>query len=65
MTFTLCLSYIAPWMFSIAFSFIKPILSPKTLGKIQVFNSEREKWLPALRQLMPDSAIPSDYLKSA
>ncbi|XP_021950033.1 putative SEC14-like protein 6 [Folsomia candida] len=55
----------APWMFSIAFSFIKPILSPKTLGKIQVFNSEREKWLPALRQLMPDSAIPSDYLKSA
>jgi len=53
----------ATWIFNIGFNFIKPILSARTLAKLNVYGSDRKIWLPALRAAVPDSAIPSDYLQ--
>jgi len=54
----------APWMFTMAFNFIKPILSAHTLAKIQVFGSNKKQWLPVLQEFMPRKTIPKEYLDS-
>jgi len=55
-------SYVAPWVFTIAFNFIKPILSQRTLDKIQVFGSDKSQYVPRLQELCEDSVIVPQYL---
>jgi len=63
-----CMKYIfvvnAPWIFSIAFSFIKPIMTARSMAKMQVFNSDKTKWIPALLEKMPKESVPYEYLEN-
>lgn len=46
----------APKVFSVAWSFVKPMLDVKTLDKIQIYGAD---YYPALVQLMDEAVIPS------
>lgn len=52
----------APWYFSIAYNFVKPILSAHTISKLRVFNSTKSKWMEYLESVMPLESIPEKYL---
>jgi hypothetical protein len=51
----------APKIFSILFALIKPILSARTLSKIQIFSSNSSKWKVALLNNIPADQIPVKY----
>jgi len=53
----------APWIFATAFAFVKPVMSPRTLAKIEVYGSDKNKWLPMLLNSMPREVIPTEYLE--
>ncbi|ODM99132.1 SEC14-like protein 2 [Orchesella cincta] len=46
-----------------AFAFVKPVMSPRTLAKIEVYGSDKKKWLPLLLDSMPRDIIPPEYLE--
>jgi len=51
----------APWLFSTIFNLVKPVLSANTLGKINIFDSDQEKWQKALLERLPSAALPEEY----
>ena len=51
----------APLVFSYIFNLVKPLLSSHTLSKVQLFDYNREKWAPALKQALPNESIPVEY----
>jgi hypothetical protein len=53
----------APWVFTMAYNFFKPILSKATIDKVQVQGSIQEKWLPTLLDKMPLESIPCASLR--
>lgn len=52
-----------PWYFPYVMTFVKPLLSARTAKKVQIFNSDRKKWLPTLLETIPESSIPKEYLE--
>jgi len=48
----------APWVFTMAYNFFKPILTKTTMEKIQIYGSIQQKWLPVLLEKMPLGSIP-------
>ncbi|CAG7828036.1 unnamed protein product, partial [Allacma fusca] len=48
------------FVFGTVWEMIRPLLGPNTF-KIQVFGSSKEKWMPAVLQNFPRSAIPERY----
>ncbi|XP_021947985.1 SEC14-like protein 2 isoform X2 [Folsomia candida] len=52
----------APYPFYIAWNIISPLLSKRTSSKIRVFGPDKKKYVPVLRELCPDNAIPVSYL---
>jgi len=52
-----------PWIFTLAFNFFKPILSKRTLEKVQIYGGPQKTWLPILSSKMPREAIPREYLE--
>ncbi|CAG7732234.1 unnamed protein product [Allacma fusca] len=51
----------APWFFSIFFKVIRPFCSPKTLEKIHILGSNREEWVPLIRNSFPNLPWPIVY----
>jgi hypothetical protein len=51
----------APRIFSIIFGIIKPVLSAKTLSKVEIFNYDPEKWMPFLSEFIPLSSLPTSF----
>jgi hypothetical protein len=51
----------APRVFMILFGMIKPLLSAHTLGKVQIFGSEPQKWKKALLDEIPSNQLPKHW----
>eukprot|EP00746_Dinoflagellata_sp_MGD_P007971 gnl/MRDRNA2_/MRDRNA2_115864_c0_seq1.p1 gnl/MRDRNA2_/MRDRNA2_115864_c0~~gnl/MRDRNA2_/MRDRNA2_115864_c0_seq1.p1 ORF type:complete len:677 (+),score=123.75 gnl/MRDRNA2_/MRDRNA2_115864_c0_seq1:138-2168(+) len=51
----------APKVFSMAWSFVKPMLDPTTVAKIQIFSSDPQKYTKRLFELIDPSNVP-DFL---
>jgi len=49
----------APKVFSIAWSFVKPLLDEKTISKISIFGSDREAYANALLELVDADQLPA------
>jgi len=66
--FKLALTYIfsilAPWIFNIAFNFIKPTLTGSTMSKIHIFNHDETKWKPFLLEFMDESQFPPEFYET-
>jgi len=50
----------APKIFSIVYKLIKPILSARTISKIQIFDDDKKVWKEALMSKMPETSIPEE-----
>jgi hypothetical protein len=48
----------APRVFSIFFSIIKPLMSARTLGKLEIFTSNANKWKPAIKTHIKEDQLP-------
>jgi len=51
----------APWFFSIFFNILKPFMSQKTSGKMYVYDSNPNNWMPIFKDLVPAQVLPSCY----
>jgi hypothetical protein len=51
----------APRIFAILFNIIKPLLTARTLNKIQIFDSNEAKWKEALLNNFPADQLPAEY----
>jgi hypothetical protein len=51
----------APWYFSMFFKVISPFCSPKTLKKIHILGTNREEWVPLIRNTFPHITWPIVY----
>ncbi|KAJ8964509.1 hypothetical protein NQ314_004797 [Rhamnusium bicolor] len=51
----------APRVFSIAFNVVKKFLNEYTLGKIQLFKSDKKKWLPVVSSNISPENLPKHY----
>ncbi len=51
----------AHWVFNYGFSMVKPVMGPRTIGKVQVFGCDRKKWERVLLQNIPPEAVPAEY----
>eukprot|EP00971_Amphidinium_carterae_P246793 4901541-Amphidinium_carterae.1 len=49
----------APKVFSIAWSFVKPMLDEKTVSKISIFSRDRESYSKALLELVDEDQLPA------
>jgi hypothetical protein len=50
-----------PWYFPYVLTFVKPLLSTRTSRKLNIFNSDKSKWLAALLEVMPKESVPREY----
>jgi len=53
----------APWFFTIPFNFIKGVISPNTLSKLKVFDSNKSAWLNFLLERCPQKSLPKEYFE--
>ena len=53
------ISFSAPAIFPVLFNFVKPFLNHSTMEKIQIFDSNKDKWFPALLDEIEINQIPS------
>lgn len=56
-----CYINLGPWVFSYIYGFIRPLLSARTLAKVQIFDSDVEKWQPIIYEQIPPESLPSNY----
>ncbi|CAG7833049.1 unnamed protein product, partial [Allacma fusca] len=50
----------APRIFALMFGLIKPLLTPRTLEKVQIWGSNSNKWKVALLKIIPaDQLLPA------
>jgi hypothetical protein len=54
-------SFLAPKIFSFAFSIVKKFLDEYTLSKINIYKQNRNKWLPAILERVDPSHLPKFY----
>ncbi|OXA58288.1 hypothetical protein Fcan01_07345 [Folsomia candida] len=53
----------APWLFAIPFNFIKGTISPNTLSKLKIFDSNKKIWLDYLLERCPEKSLPKAYFE--
>ena len=51
----------APKIFTILFNLIKPLLTPRTLAKVQICGQDPSKWKPILADKIPLRCLPIKY----
>lgn len=51
------LSISAPAVFSVLFNLMKPLMTARTINKIQIYSSDRAKWEPEVLKLVDASQI--------
>ena len=56
-----CIIVNAPKIFSILFSLIKPLLTARTMAKLQIHASNAAKWKVALLNNVPADQLPTKY----
>lgn len=54
-------SILAPGIFSFFFNIVKQFLDDYTLSKINLYNSNQTKWLPAVLERIDASVLPKYY----
>jgi CRAL/TRIO domain len=58
---TNCCFLSAPKIFSLAFNIVKKFLAEYTISKIQIFKSDRNKWLPTILSRISKDQLPVCY----
>lgn len=51
----------APKVFQLFWAIIKPIMTPRTLAKIQIHGSDRVKWKRLIMEHVEPDSMPSEY----
>lgn len=52
---------VAPTVFYWGFNIVKPLMTKHTLSKINIFDEDEEKWMPAIYDSLPIDAIPPQF----
>jgi len=48
-------------VFQALFALMKPLLAPKTVGKIQIFGTDRKEWEPVVRDHVEEHQIARQF----
>ncbi|ODN05657.1 SEC14-like protein 2 [Orchesella cincta] len=60
-TLKACYIVNSPWVFSYIYGFVRPLLSARTLAKVQIFDGNVEKWKKTVLDQIPPDSLPSNY----
>jgi hypothetical protein len=50
-----------PKIFSLLYAMVKPLLPPATVAKIKIFGSDKETWVPVIKNLADDDQIGTNF----
>lgn len=53
----------APWMFTMGWSFLKPIITRRTMEKISIFGCNKQEWMAELLHQVSEESILPEMLK--
>jgi len=48
-------------LFKLGFAIVKPFMSGKTVGKLEIYGTDKKKWIPVLRSRVPEEILPPHY----
>ncbi len=53
----------APWMFTMGWSFLKPIITRRTMEKITIFGCNKQEWMAELLNQIPEDNLLPEMMK--
>jgi hypothetical protein len=48
-------------VFQALFALMRPLLAPKTIGKISIYGTDRKEWEPAVREAVEEQQIARQF----